>query len=529
MISSGGGAVMEAAGMMKSGGGNVHGGLKKGPWTAAEDGILIEYVKKHGEGNWNSVQKNSGLMRCGKSCRLRWANHLRPNLKKGSFNPDEERIIIELHAKLGNKWARMASQLPGRTDNEIKNFWNTRLKRRQRAGLPIYPQEFQEEANAYHIQQQNHHHHHHHHHQDQQNHPNSSSSSFSSLLSSTRKNAYNNPSLSLLDPINFSQVPLDPTLQYYSNPSLQFKSFSDNNANNNSPLALPLSPVSQYARSPSCLSPFSQNYVPQPIPTTPSSLNYSTVDYENLSFTSLIMGGQVEPNDGFNIIDGLKSELPSVQTPPSFSSNTSGGGVCVGEESSKNTDNGGDSETALTEMQENRNSGLLDALVLESHNLSSKEKMNGDKGKQAVNSPPDGEEESDNDDEEVVYAAKRIKLSPTNDGEASGENHYSDEISSSQSSIEMKQSEEPMEEMKAMDDDDLSSLLDNFPSSTPLPEWYRRRNVSNELSPTTTGDGRGVEVDQQDVSLPQPTTTQDNPNIEWGFGSSYWNNMPSIC
>ncbi|CAN1843632.1 Transcription factor MYB101 [Linum perenne] len=86
-------------------------GLKKGPWTAAEDAILVEYVKKHGEGNWNSVQKNSGLMRCGKSCRLRWANHLRPNLKKGAFTPEEERVIIELHAKYGNKWARMATQV----------------------------------------------------------------------------------------------------------------------------------------------------------------------------------------------------------------------------------------------------------------------------------------------------------------------------------------------------------------------------------------------------------------------------------
>lgn len=86
-------------------------GLKKGPWTTTEDAILTEYVKKHGEGNWNAVQKNSGLLRCGKSCRLRWANHLRPNLKKGSFSPDEEKIIIELHAKMGNKWARMASQV----------------------------------------------------------------------------------------------------------------------------------------------------------------------------------------------------------------------------------------------------------------------------------------------------------------------------------------------------------------------------------------------------------------------------------
>lgn len=90
-------------------GGN--GPLKKGPWTAAEDAILIEYVTKNGEGNWNAVQKNSGLARCGKSCRLRWANHLRPDLKKGAFTPEEERLVVELHAKIGNKWARMATEV----------------------------------------------------------------------------------------------------------------------------------------------------------------------------------------------------------------------------------------------------------------------------------------------------------------------------------------------------------------------------------------------------------------------------------
>ncbi|XP_039027614.1 transcription factor MYB97-like [Hibiscus syriacus] len=117
--------------------------LKKGPWTAAEDVILAEYVRTHGEGNWNAVQKNAGLARCGKSCRLRWANHLRPNLKKGAFSPEEERVIVEMHGIMGNKWARMATRLPGRTDNEIKNFWNTRVKRRQRQGLPLYPPEIQ--------------------------------------------------------------------------------------------------------------------------------------------------------------------------------------------------------------------------------------------------------------------------------------------------------------------------------------------------------------------------------------------------
>ncbi|KAJ1376853.1 SANT/Myb domain [Sesbania bispinosa] len=136
--------------------------LKKGPWTPAEDDILVDYVKKHGEGNWNAVHKHTGLLRCGKSCRLRWTNHLRPNLKKGAFTTEEERLIAELHAKMGNKWARMAAHvfmkslnyichwgchccyafhLPGRTDNEIKNYWNTRIKRRQRAGLPLYPPE----------------------------------------------------------------------------------------------------------------------------------------------------------------------------------------------------------------------------------------------------------------------------------------------------------------------------------------------------------------------------------------------------
>ncbi|XP_062229180.1 transcription factor GAMYB-like isoform X2 [Phragmites australis] len=114
--------------------------LKKGPWTPEEDKRLKEYVEAHGEGNWNQVQRNAGLNRCGKSCRLRWANHLRPDLKKGPFDDQEVEKIIQLHWNWGNRWAKMAACLPGRTDNEIKNFWNTRLKRHQRANLPIYPQ-----------------------------------------------------------------------------------------------------------------------------------------------------------------------------------------------------------------------------------------------------------------------------------------------------------------------------------------------------------------------------------------------------
>nr|AGN52097.1 MYB-related transcription factor [Salvia miltiorrhiza]AGN52207.1 MYB-related transcription factor [Salvia miltiorrhiza] len=105
-------------------------GLKKGPWTPEEDEKLVEYIKKHGQGSWRSLPKLAGLLRCGKSCRLRWTNYLRPDIRRGPFTADEEKLVIQLHAILGNRWAAIASQLPGRTDNEIKNLWNTHLKKR---------------------------------------------------------------------------------------------------------------------------------------------------------------------------------------------------------------------------------------------------------------------------------------------------------------------------------------------------------------------------------------------------------------
>ncbi|KAL6652117.1 hypothetical protein ACP70R_011042 [Stipagrostis hirtigluma subsp. patula] len=105
-------------------------GLNKGSWTPEEDMRLIAYIQKYGHANWRALPKQAGLLRCGKSCRLRWINYLRPDLKRGNFTAEEEETIIKLHAMLGNKWSKIASCLPGRTDNEIKNVWNTHLKKR---------------------------------------------------------------------------------------------------------------------------------------------------------------------------------------------------------------------------------------------------------------------------------------------------------------------------------------------------------------------------------------------------------------
>ncbi|KAF2318000.1 hypothetical protein GH714_041327 [Hevea brasiliensis] len=88
------------------------------------------YIQEHGEGGWRTLPQKAGLQRCGKSCRLRWANYLRPDIKRGEFSTEEEQKIIQLHASLGNRWAAIARHLPNRTDNEIKNYWNTHLKKR---------------------------------------------------------------------------------------------------------------------------------------------------------------------------------------------------------------------------------------------------------------------------------------------------------------------------------------------------------------------------------------------------------------
>ncbi|XP_057825217.1 transcription factor MYB35 isoform X2 [Cryptomeria japonica] len=104
--------------------------VKKGPWTAEEDAKLLAYITINGTGNWTSIPNKAGLRRCGKSCRLRWTNYLRPDLKHESFTSEEEQLILNLHAAIGSRWSLIAAQLPGRTDNDVKNHWNTRLRKK---------------------------------------------------------------------------------------------------------------------------------------------------------------------------------------------------------------------------------------------------------------------------------------------------------------------------------------------------------------------------------------------------------------
>ncbi|CAN4104873.1 unnamed protein product [Withania somnifera] len=104
-------------------------GIKRGAWSEDEDNKLRTFVERFGHPNWRQLPKYAGLMRCGKSCRLRWMNYLRPGLKKGNYSREEEQLIIELHKKLGNRWSTIAEKLGGRSDNDVKNYWHAHLKK----------------------------------------------------------------------------------------------------------------------------------------------------------------------------------------------------------------------------------------------------------------------------------------------------------------------------------------------------------------------------------------------------------------
>ncbi|KAF5746074.1 hypothetical protein HS088_TW06G00239 [Tripterygium wilfordii] len=389
---NGGGGGVKRDGLKKGsineGGGEQGNGLKKGPWTESEDAILREYVMRQGEGNWNGVRRKTGLMRCGKSCRLRWANHLKPDLKKVPFSPEDEFIIVDLHSKLDNKWARMASELPGRTDNEIKNFWNTRMKRRNRAGLPKNinnKDELNQDGLVALAQRQ---------------------------IKPLKISSFGSLVLSSSDP-NCSSIPFN--LSTPTNPLLQMNPPYTNDQSHQLQF---LHPVSLFgAPNPTWYNPNLALAA-----AAPSLIQYGRND---MSYTSMMMGAIAEPEG-----------LPSIQTPPPPVSSNEDGGDCESTENFIYNINGYEIET----------SGLLDALVQESHAKYSRKtestSLGSEKGNKAV-VVIDGENEDDDDGE---TASKRFKLAL----------------------IGMETSEE----MNSMDED-LMSLLSDIPTPMPLTEWYR--------------------------------------------------------
>ncbi|KAJ1689684.1 hypothetical protein LUZ63_013839 [Rhynchospora breviuscula] len=130
--------------------------VRKGPWTMEEDHVLVNYITVHGEGVWNSLARAAGLNRTGKSCRLRWLNYLKPDVRRGNITPEEQMLILELHARWGNRWSKIARQLPGRTDNEIKNYWRTRMQKKlKQADMIQYKSEMLPDNSSMSISQSN--------------------------------------------------------------------------------------------------------------------------------------------------------------------------------------------------------------------------------------------------------------------------------------------------------------------------------------------------------------------------------------
>ncbi|XP_047337919.1 transcription factor MYB101-like [Impatiens glandulifera] len=486
MVSHGSNSGGGGSGGSKEGKGNRHGvltvGMKKGPWTTTEDGILIEYVNKYGEGNWNAVQRNSCLQRCGKSCRLRWANHLRPNLKKGAFSPDEELLILELHSKLGNKWARMASQLPGRTDNEIKNYWNTRVKRLQRAGMPIYPEEIPRQIHA------------HQQHFVGQTQNSSPNSAFSLLLSGNQN----------VEP-EFGINPNSLPATFFSS-----NDFHQTMANNNVPFHNPQFNIFHDE---------DPNVMPSDLPYTHQGIHQSHDDH-NLSTDSFQFNFHDMDNHENSIGPLLRNltELPSIQSPvgltPVSSSSAGAGDLLTGTASSCDHYNGDHHEHYyfVAPADHVGNSGLLDALFDNSKGLLSK----GDDDQMIKSS-------SGHD----YIQGKVIDHQIADDQDQAAFNY---DPSPAQSSIGLN-AEDPLEEINPIDDD-LSSLLNNFPLTVPVPDWYDGPRKSNKQFSNVSDTSSGT-IPQELASniAPVVTKTQTTPEDDnWsGLNPCCWNNMPGIC
>ncbi|KAF3788351.1 Transcription factor [Nymphaea thermarum] len=455
--------------------------LKKGPWTSSEDAILVAYVKKHGEGNWNAVQKNSGLSRCGKSCRLRWANHLRPNLKKGAFSPEEERLILELHAKLGNKWARMAAQLPGRTDNEIKNYWNTRIKRRLRAGLPLYPPDIQRHLST----------------QPSLTSPSAANNATVTAfppMASTLNCLKPQPSLTIFDN---QRLPLSGGLHHVPSALIsasRFKSFQSEGLE----LGLPFSGK--------CLQPLSMAMP------TPEAQQFRNVRGEDvLRLDTVLRGVPYDPDPIAGKLPftfDVKMELPSSQLPETAGQTCpqfffDGGGI----ESSMKP---GPAPVSSPEALDRTNSGLLDAMLQEVQVLNRND----------IHKTPE-------------FGAG--KLCDWSDGKVVADSGADGRWDASSSVGDVKIKKEAGTDECLPMDDEFSSLLDFMPSSTAasLPDWYSRsseeaRGVPSEQSGLTASpeaalaDGLGIDTQQ----LPSSRPASDQL---WGLSSCPWNNMPGIC